>query len=165
MNRREQIIILLAVLMAAYGVLDYFVLSKKGASGKDEDKVTAAVQQADTFAATATARLTAMSVKNKGRSLSYTKKMAETPWPRDPFITHTKVIEKEEQLSDADMPEMIYSGFIKLGNRILGVINGMEYRVGELVVDIGYKVHQITASKVILLTESNKQIIIYLQED
>ncbi|WDP90796.1 MAG: hypothetical protein HUN04_14260 [Desulfobacter sp.] len=167
MNKREKIIIFLAGLMALYGALDYFVLGKKSSATGEEDKIKAAVQQTDAFAAAATAQLTAMVTQNKGKNLTYTKKMAETPWPRDPFIVHTgtdKTVDQEE-INPADLPEIIYSGYIRAGAAVLAVINGMEYTVGELVADIGYKVHNITPSKVVLLTESNKQITIYLQED
>jgi len=48
---------------------------------------------------------------------------------------------------------------------MLAVINGMEYTVGEMLRDIGYKVFRITSSQVILLTETNKEITLYLEEN
>ena len=87
--------------------------------------------------------------------------MAERP----PFIHYDKGPGPLDASEDAAVPDMTYSGFIQIGSHLLGIINGMEYRIGDLVLEIGYKVIQITPLKVTLLTQTNKQVTLYLQED
>ena len=164
MNKRESIIILLAALLAAYGLLDYFVLSKKK-TGTNEEIIKAAITEAETAGTAATASLTALIAKNRGRELSYTKSKVESPWLKDPFIHYDKGSEHLDASEDAVVPDMTYSGFIQLGSHLLGIINGMEYRIGDLVLELGYKVIQITPLKATLLTQTNKQVTLYLQED
>jgi len=164
MKKRETIIVLLAGMLAVYGLLDYFVLNKKAVTG-EEEKINAAIADATTFSQASMARVIALSAQGGAKKLDYAKTSAETPWPRDPFIYYQKELDTEADLSGEDMKDIIYSGFMRLGKNVLGIINGMEYGLGELIADLEYKVHQITPSKVILLTKANKQITIYLQED
>ncbi len=164
MKKRESIIILLAALAAVYGLLDYFVLGKKDA-GSEEQIIQAAVEDAKTAGKTSDAAIAALTAANKGRVLSYSKKKAEGPWLKDPFIQHTEDPEALKNSGNEALPDMIYSGFIQLGSNILGIINGMEYSVGDLVLEIGFKVVQITPLKVTLLTQTEQEVTLYLQED
>jgi len=162
MNKREVIIIGLAGLLAVYGLLNYFVLDQKKGS-TDEEKIQAAIKAADAIGKTAQTTMAALK-KNGGRDLAYLKTKAEDIWSRDPFIYYGENSEKLDGASDK-LPDMVYSGFIQLGENILGIINGMEYSIGDLVIDLGYKVLEITPTKVTLLTQSNRQVTLYLQED
>jgi len=164
MNKREVIIIVLAGLLAVYGVLDYLVLDKKR-SRTDEEKIRAAAAKIEETGKTARATLAGLKKNNGGRDLAYIKIKVEDKWSRDPFIYYSENSEELDDIAAEELPEMVYSGFIQLGKNILGVINGMEYGIGDLVVEIGYKVIQITPKKVTLLTQSDRQISVYLQED
>jgi len=164
MNKREAIIIVLAGLLAVYGVLDYFVLDKKRGS-KDEEKIQAAIAKTEEIGKTSQTTVAVLRKGNGGRDLPYLKVKVEEIWSKDPFIYYSEDSEELDDIAGEKQPEMVYSGFIQLGGNILGVINGMEYSIGELVIKIGYKVLQITPTKVTLLTQSNRQITLYLQED
>ena len=164
MKKREVIILVLAGVLVLFGVLNYFVLDKKKGS-TDEEKIQAAIAAAENTGKTSQATIAALQKGNGGRNLPYLKSKAEGIWSKDPFIYYS---DDSEEMSDADaekMPAMIYSGFIQLGENILGVINGMEYSMGDLLIDIGYKVIQITPKKVVVLTQNNKQVTLYLQQD
>ncbi|WP_035235465.1 hypothetical protein [Desulfobacter vibrioformis] len=163
MNKREVIIIGLAGLLAVYGLLNYFVLDKKKGS-TDEEKIQAAIKAADAIGKTAQTTMAALK-KNGGRDLAYLKTKAEDIWSRDPFIYYGENSGKLDDGASDKLPDMVYSGFIQLGENFLGIINGMEYSIGDLVIDIGYKVLEITPTKVTLLTQSNRQVTLYLQED
>ena len=158
------IIIVLAGLLAVYGLLNYFVLGKnKG--GTDEEKIKAAIANAEETGKTAQASVVALKKGTGGRDLPYLKVKAESIWSQDPFIYYSEDSMALDESETSKLPEMVYSGFIQLGGSILGVINGMEYSIGDLVVEIGYKVLQITPTKVTLLTQSNRQVTLYIQED
>ena len=164
MNKREVIIIVLAGVLAVYGLLNYFVLDKKKGS-TDEEKIQAAIKAADDIGKTAQITVAALKKGNGGRDLSYLKAKAEGIWREDPFIYYSEDSEDLDDTTAETMPDMVYSGFIQMGENILGIINGMEYSIGDLVIKIGYKVLQITPIKVTLLTQSNRQVTLYLQED
>lgn len=149
--------------MGVYGLADHFVLSR----GSDDTEALAqkAEQELETYASTASARLAVAKIKDRGH-MEYLISRAEADWTRDPFRAESaKAVEDTETDSDAKAPELVYSGFIRAGNRFLAVVNGMEYRVGEMLNELGYKVEKITPSQVVLRTEANKEIILYLEEN
>ncbi|MBI9089047.1 MAG: hypothetical protein JEZ12_07515 [Desulfobacterium sp.] len=163
MKRREKIILLVAVLMGVYGLADYFLLS----GGSDGSQVVAqmAEQELETYVSTASARLAVASIKDRGHT-DYLISKAEADWTRDPFRAElTKAVEDAQPVSDAKDAELVYSGFIRAGSLLLGVVNGMEYRSGEMLNELGYKVEEITPAQVVLRTEANKEIILYLEEN
>ena len=165
MKTREIIIIVIAVVIGAYAALDFFIFSnKKPTSG--EDQIRAAVTEIDTFADLSRANLTAVTAKQEFKEIDYLISKAETRLENDPFMLYdSKGAELDEQLEGKELPELAYTGFIKAGKKMLAIINGMEYTIGEMLRDIGYKVFRITSSQVILLTEANKEITLYLEEN
>lgn len=56
----------------------------------------------------------------------HTVTSAQEPWPRDPLAP--KPPEPEAQV---DRDKFHYTGFVKVGDHSLAVINGREYQVGE----------------------------------
>lgn len=164
MNKREVIIIVFAGLLVVFGLLDFFVLDKK-ADGTDDEKIQAAILTAEDTEKAAHAAIASLKKDNGDSDLPFLKKKAESLWSRDPFILYSGDTDERDTAEIENLPEMVYSGFIQLGENVLGVINNMEYSIGDLVIDIGCKVLQITPTKVTLLTQSDRQVTLYLQED
>lgn len=46
--------------------------------------------------------------------------------------------------------DIAYSGYVAIGNSVLAILDGLEYRVGETVAETGYVVKSITPGKVVL---------------
>lgn len=46
--------------------------------------------------------------------------------------------------------DIAYTGYVAIGNSVLAILDGLEYRVGETVADTGYMVKSITPGKVVL---------------
>ncbi|MBG3875640.1 hypothetical protein FVW20_01005, partial [Desulfovibrio oxamicus] len=46
--------------------------------------------------------------------------------------------------------DIAYTGYVAIGNSVLAILDGLEYRVGETVADTGYVVKSITPGKVVL---------------
>lgn len=163
MKLREKIIILAALLAGIYGLADYFIFA--GKSDQGQALIQKAALDLDTYAAAASAKLAVSKLKDPDK-VNYLISRAESDWPRDPFMGE---IAAEIAIIDTDLdakgPELVYSGFIRAGKIILAVVNGIEYRIGEVMNDVGYKVAGITPSQVILLTETNKEIVIDIEED
>ncbi|MBU1342858.1 MAG: hypothetical protein KKE44_05765 [Proteobacteria bacterium] len=164
MNKREIIIISLAVIIGIYGLLDYFVFSGKKMNGEDK-KTGVAVERINAFAESAGLNLSSIIAKKDFQDTAYLISKAEIKWDNDPFLVYDpNEIKLEEDFSAQGIPELAYTGFIQAGKKVLAVVNGMEYALGEMLKDVGYKVFSITPSRVVLLTEANKEIILQLEE-
>jgi len=168
MKKRETIIVIIAAAALLYGLLDYFVLSKESLKN-DGDTITSELGDITAFAASSESALTGISSKTAFPDVDYLIAKAESPWPGDPFITHDPDASDETDETtaavDEDMPVLAYTGFIQAGQKVMAIVNGMEYAPGEMLIDIGYTVHSITSSHVVLLTVSEKEIILQLQEN
>lgn len=81
----------------------------------------------------------------------HTIKNAQLPWPGSPFAP--KPPEPESQV---DRTKFQYTGYIKLGERNLAVINGREYQVGESLDTGGFELVEITAEAVVLQSAGRK---------
>lgn len=46
--------------------------------------------------------------------------------------------------------DIAYTGYVAVGNSVLAILDGLEYRAGETVADTGYVVKSITPGKVVL---------------
>lgn len=81
-------------------------------------------------------------------------KNAQQPWPGDPFVP-----KPPDPEAKVDRDKFLYSGFIKLGNRNLAVINGREYQIGEPLDTGGFEVVEITPEAVVLKTIGRKDTV------
>ncbi len=165
MKKRELVIIGIALLAVIYGALDYLVFSNsskdKGLKNHDVE-----MKELDKSLVFWNAELSEVD-RSYEVDFNYLITMAETKWKKDPFIESD--FEGENSSDDnsdgENLVELIYSGFLTAGENILAVINGMEYNIGDILLEIGYEVISITPESVVLLTEFNKEIIIFLEEN
>ncbi len=163
MKLREKIIVLVAALVGIYGLADFFLFSGKNDQGRE--LIEKAALDLDAYVAVASAKLAVSKIKDPGK-VDYLISKAESDWTHDPFGGEMATqIDTTGKDPEAKGPELVYSGFIRTGKIILAVVNGIEYRIGEMVNEVGYRVAGITPSQVDLLTETNKKIVIYLEEN
>jgi len=83
---------------------------------------------------------------------------AQQPWPRDPLSP--KPPDPEAQV---DRDKYQFTGFVRVGERSLAVINGREYQVGEQLESGGFEVSEISPDAVVLqgIVRKNKVRIPY----
>ncbi|MCP4113947.1 MAG: hypothetical protein GY737_00825 [Desulfobacteraceae bacterium] len=161
MSKREKIIIVVmiaACIFAAANFTGFLDPAKEGPSSKAE------MEEIDSFS-------TALSQQIMQKSLSrtdiHTLKLAQEQWHGNPFQMPETVEPLEElpgEMDEADESgsiQYIYSGYIKAGNRILCIINGMEYESGEYLGE--YRVTEITPKKVIA-AKNDREIVLLLAE-
>ncbi len=162
MKKREKIILVLAISALLYGAVDYFILS----SGKNETINSDTANQFSGFIEKINATLINLNIiEQKKANADYLISMIESEWKNDPFSKIEKSSKgNQESAIDIEMAGLIYSGFIKLGNKMLAVIDGMEYTTGEYIKDSGYKIIRITPESVFIKNNLNKKIILYLKE-
>jgi len=166
MNKREKIIVLIAVLIGAYGLVDYLFLS----GDKDIAKKAEFILQKneiEEFANLAGIDLSNVEAVIKKNNPSFLMERIESEWKKDPFKAFQTPMIQDKKMNEEvqDVPELIYSGFIQIGNQFMAVINGMEYMAGETIKDVGFKIRKIMPGKVVLQTKSMKEMIIFLEEN
>lgn len=165
MKKREIIILVLACAAVVYGAIDFLVLSKKkpvqsSAAGLEEQ-----LSPVKAFVSTVQDQLAVFRKTDVSRE-DYIISRGEAPWHHDPFVESMMAPEEmKDETGFADGIEIRYSGFIQAGETIFAVINGMEYTLGETLLDLGYKVVNIDTARVILSNEANKEIFIPLEEN
>jgi hypothetical protein len=165
MKKREMIIVGVALLAGAYALLDYTVLSRPSSvksEAVDREKQSAL----GAFVQSAQARLAVFSGTDDNRVRQIIAR-AEAPWESDPFEalpTAGPVAAEQGQAVDTGV-ELRYTGYIRAGTRELAVINGMEYHLGDSLLDLGYRVVSITPERVVLVTEASAEIILPLEEN
>jgi hypothetical protein len=162
MKKREKIIILITILAIIYGALDYFILS----AGKNESIEPETANQSSKNLEAINQNLTRLkTIEQKKINPDYLISMIESGWKNDPFSKIEKFSKRVRNLSsDPEMINFKYSGFIMLGNKILAVIDGIEYTTGEYIKNSEYKIVQITPKTVFIKNNTHKQIVLYLKE-
>lgn len=170
MNKREKIIIFLAVSALLYGIFDYFVFSSLKNSS-DEAIQSETTKNNLAVLTTLDGKLASLQIMAKNQNKdSYLISMIESEWKNDPFLKLKKAPEKfvdksMESAATIDVLELNYSGFIQYDKRIFAVINGMEYVAGEYIKDTEYQIVRITSNKIVLTIDKNRQTVLFLKEE
>lgn len=164
MSKREKIIVALMLITVVYGAYSFFWApamkkAQEGAAGKGNGTLDAMVAEiAD-----------ALNGRDPTKSGGYVLAQAEADWDADPFLD--REIRFDDGLDapafdpDAASAGFAYSGFLKMGDRDLAVINGMEYAVGEGVEGSEFVVRQITPSRVVLGTLDDRNSFVLLLDE
>ncbi|HAO23146.1 MAG TPA: hypothetical protein DCQ37_23450 [Desulfobacteraceae bacterium] len=100
---------------------------------------------------------TADPVKKKEKSILislsekelYVLKQAPLSWTDDPFITNTSK-GKQVKIYPPIPKDLKYSGYLKAENRMLAIINGAEYQIGEAIPQTQYFVTDISPKRVMI---------------
>ncbi len=90
MNKREKIIVTIAVIIGIFGFVDHVFLSSR------ENESGAAIigrqkQEAENAAAQTAADLALIQRMSRGGNIQYLLKRIETPWGNDPFVAHDTI--------------------------------------------------------------------------
>lgn len=165
MNKREIIMIVIAVAIGLFGLLDFLIFSKSNPSDQTA-LIKIEKNKVNDFAITAQAQLQIIQKVTRDSNLPYWIHQAESSWVNDPFINYdltTQTNSQTEKRAVQNIPELDYTGFVQAGDKLMAIVNGMEYMVGEIIKEIGYKVLSITPTRVKLLTDENKKIILSIE--
>ena len=167
MTRREQVIVILMVAAILYGAYALFTQKAEKADLPDQNT---ALQEANVTVMAAAAALAAPS-EDKARR--YIIAQADESWPLDPFFKYSPIKEKPKtseaeqavaQLLETEV-DIVYTGYITAGNRILAIINGVEYEAGEKLPESGLTIVSITRKDVVIGKEgSSVRKVIPLEE-
>ena len=154
MTIREKIIVGIMCLAIVIGALD-LIFRGKTRPGPAPTASGSSTGELKTFVAEITGKLA-----NEKVSMDYQHmiRQAGTDWTKDPFIQSVKPLKKRlstigsapKKPTKSTAPRYIYSGFMQLGETRLAIINGLEYAVGENLLNKAYYVKTISPNRVVL---------------
>jgi hypothetical protein len=180
MSNREKIIVLLMVAAVGYAVFALFI---NPASKTQVAAPQQSLEEYRTLAQTVSASVAADDPA--AAKAAYAVIRAGEAWPGDPFLSSAIPVDfglAEAPTGPAVSPldtGLSYTGYIKVGNSYLAVINGREYEVGETVVSNaavaataaersgsgGFVIRDITDKQVVIAPAGEGGEIILLLED
>ena len=147
-QKKRQTILLVLVGIAVVGYLLLMLLDGNGSQQQSAEEFNP--KQAQEILKT----VTTLATKDKPSTKElYILAAAEKDWLKSPFYQRREgqdALFAVEQTSVTDGAEITftYSGFVKLGNRKLAIVNGMEYGKSEQLEEEGFFVSSISPYKV-----------------
>ena len=148
MLNRERIIILLMLIVVAYGVYNFFFASD------EQTLVTSSRQTLAELKNFVIDAATNLSNEYISAADKYIIDQAEKVWPQDPFLKAAVPLTSEPFQASAEVTvqtvQMYYTGYLQTTDKQIAIVNGSEYETGEQLSDAGYYVKRIMPNKIIL---------------
>lgn len=145
-KKREIIFISLAVIALIYGAVDFGLRSIKG---KSAPTGASKVETSATFSLITEELGARAAGQQEAKGLEILNAVSAA-WPEGVFVDITSFVnheEEEEALTLVDKA-LIYSGYMTMGEKIFAVINGIEYRIGDIIE--GFSLKQIDPLEIIM---------------
>lgn len=163
MSKREKIILGLVLLAFGYAAYNFLASTPKHAHVETEEELIDLK------------KLTVDVIKNVNKAIltkseTFIMAQAEAEWKRDPFLKPGLFVkfggENGQAGVLAEELSFTYSGYLEMADKKLAIINGIEYKAGEMIVNGGgYIVSSISPTKTVLeLTGGKNMIILPLEE-
>ena len=167
MSKREKIIILLTLLAVIYGAYNFLFSSAPSSNLQIQIK---GAEELNNFVANLS-----KDIRKEGLTASDSDILNRivADWRKDPMIRTTaqlsrelKIKEEEAVVMDvAEDIDLVYSGYLSLGDLNLAIINNMEYQAGEELEQGGYVIEQIYPEKAIIrVIGTRRNIVLPLEE-
>ena len=158
MANREKFIILVMLIVVAYGGYSYFWDSG------DKTIVDSSKQTIAELKKFVVSAATSLSSEYISAADKYIIDQAEKVWPQDPFLQTGALLTSEPFQAHAEVTvqtvQISYTGFLKTPDSLIAIINGSEYETGDQINETGYYVKNIFPTKIILGIENNPDTII-----
>lgn len=128
MEKREKIIVAIAIAAAIYGALDFLVFSKMN----DSPELSASSADAEIL----TSITTQLSGQSFDSKVLDNIRRIKTPWPEKVFFNKSAetLFEYEDKkviLEQLNPEQFSYTGYLEMGNNKIAIINGTDYTLGE----------------------------------
>jgi hypothetical protein len=140
-GKREKIILAVMAVVLLYGVYALFF-----ESSSDKSKAPPAVSKKQEMTQIDTL-VTTVAVTLKDFVDTYIIDHAQKTWVNDPFYIGPA---PEKENADAEVANFFYTGYIEYDGVRLAIINGVDYRTGEMLEVPGYTLINIAPSKVLI---------------
>jgi hypothetical protein len=152
MSKREKILVGLSILAVVYGLYVWFLGSPQQAAIADGDKDQ---KELKAFILKVAEKTAARLSENQ----TYALQKAQDPWERDPlFQIEPKMPEEVEERQEPVLTtKAIYTGFLRMGDKRLAIINGMEYEIGDVLEPDGFIIRSISPNRVVIAPPGKKK--------
>lgn len=159
MEKREKIIVIMAILAAAYGVID-FTLSAKKKNAATSPTFAPAVQNVSS-------EEIGSLISDDNKKMARIAALMNENWSRQVFAAGAIEFDGEKKIDSTreallnelkeKASQFFYSGFVSMNDDRIAIINGMDYRVGEQIE--GFTISKITMDAVqVTASEANFNI-------
>lgn len=161
MTKREKVIMgvmLTAVIFGAYN----FLYSPSENEALNPEKAMSELN-------TAIVDLAGKINRNTLSNADYILTKAKEEWQKDPFVQNLgglDDLEKEDSSKQAAAgpTSILFSGFIHVGEKMIAIINGLEYEEGDVIGDGGLSVQKIFREKVLLRSENGEDQVVFIEK-
>ncbi|MFC1875906.1 hypothetical protein ACFL2E_01325 [Thermodesulfobacteriota bacterium] len=158
MANREKVILLLMMIVIAYGGYAYFFNS---GANTIIDNSKQNLSELKNFVIGAATNLSNEYISAADR---YIIDQAEKIWPQDPFLQAGTHLTSEPFEASAEVTvqtvQISYTGFLQTSDALIAIVNGTEYETGDQLNETGYYVKRILPAKIVLGIENNPDTII-----
>lgn len=140
------------LVVVAYGAYTLFFSSPRKAAPLRTDKGQKALN----------AFITKVAEKSKtgfSKRQTYVMEEAQAAWKQDPFIQiESQQIEEQEVVDKpvASKSDILYTGFLQIGDMRLAIINGVEYEAGDKLEPGGFIILNINPNHVVIAPAGKK---------
>lgn len=162
MTNREKIIVGLMLVVVVYGVYTLFFSSPQKAAPLGSVKKQTTL---NTFVA----KVADKSKTGFSKKQTYIMEKAQAVWKQDPFVQIRPQQTRDED--DVDKPvvlksDILYTGFLQMGDTRLAIINGIEYEAGDKLEPGGFIIRSIHPNHVVIAPadRKNKPMILPMEE-
>lgn len=158
MANREKIILLVMIIVVAYGGYAYFSDSGDNPIVERSNQTLSEMKKFVIDAAT--------NLSNEYISAAdkYIIDQAKKVWPQDPFLQSGARLTSEQFEARAEVTvqtvQISYTGFLQTSDALIAIVNGTEYETGDQLNETGYYVKRISPTKIVLGIENNSDTII-----
>lgn len=160
MSKREKIIVCAMVFSLLFALVYFFSPTITGQGTKSAEPYTGSEKIIQEIAAELKK---IASSPNEDHVIA----RAEAAWAKDPFYKNVLSPAAKGSTGGAAGPDIIYSGFVDMGEKELAVINGNTYRVGDKL-DFGSALYlmSVAPSQVVIADrQGRRNIIIKLKDE
>jgi len=158
MLNRERIIVFIMIVVIAYGAYNFMSKPEDTAPVEGSPKKLADLKQFVVEAATS------LSKEYVSASDQYVIEQAEKQWPQNPFLQTGSPLTSEPFEFRAEVTrenvQLSYTGFIQTPEKLLAIVNGIEYETGEQLNEAGYYIKKISPRNVIIGIQNNQENIV-----
>jgi hypothetical protein len=157
MSKREKIIIGVMVFSILFALVYFLTPAITGQGEKPGDQYTGSEKIIQEIA-TELKKVAASPNEN------YIIAKAEAAWTKDPFY---KKVQPAPIKGPTGAPDIVYSGFVDMGQKKFAVINGSTYQVGDKL-DFGssFYLRSVEPSRVVIVDKQNQRnVVIKLRDE
>jgi hypothetical protein len=150
MSKREKILVGLMSLAVLYGIFVWFPSLQQPTDNLNDDSKK---KKLNAFIIKVVDKTT----NGLSKTQAYVLQKAEAKWNQDPLIQiEPKPIVEEDNQQPVLKTKLLYTGFLRMGDKRLAIINGMEYETGDILEPGGLMVRSISPSRVIIAPPGRK---------